>query len=265
MLRARPRRVARFKRRVVIGVAAVACIAGLRRHLVALNAPSLSHGQSGDQELFNTDRKPMADGLAGAARQLRPDRRSQRRQARAAAAGRSRAAGDCTRAESRNLAAAAQNWTAAEPGGRRSARRADASCAARPRRRARPACSSSIARGRRQAPVRPASMPAAARPERSPAPASDTAAARRQRVSTSIPTAIQNNQQRKLDFLERKQDRPRIYNPHGLAGPGLALRGDGRHVDRGEPRSPGSTPICPASSSPKSPRTSTTPSPAARC
>jgi type IV secretion system protein VirB10 len=63
LLRARPRRVARFNRRVVIGVAAVACILVFAATMIALYPPSLNRSANG-AELINTDRKQIADGLA---------------------------------------------------------------------------------------------------------------------------------------------------------------------------------------------------------
>jgi len=63
VLRAQPRRVARFNRRVVIGVAGVGCVLVCAATMVALYPPSL-HRASNGPELLNTDRKQMADGLA---------------------------------------------------------------------------------------------------------------------------------------------------------------------------------------------------------
>ena len=63
VLRASPRRVARFKRHVVIGVAAVVVIGVFVAAWVALMASPLARPASG-QELYNIDRKPTADGLA---------------------------------------------------------------------------------------------------------------------------------------------------------------------------------------------------------
>jgi len=63
VLRAAPRRVVRFKRGLFIGVAAVGAIG-----LFALLGLALRHPppriKVGEQELYNTDRKPMADGLS---------------------------------------------------------------------------------------------------------------------------------------------------------------------------------------------------------
>src|SRR4029077_10786322 len=64
VLRSRPRRVARFDRRVVIGVAAGACVLVFAATMIALYPLSLNRGQSG-AELLNTDRKPAGGGLAG--------------------------------------------------------------------------------------------------------------------------------------------------------------------------------------------------------
>jgi type IV secretion system protein TrbI len=64
VLRPKPRRVVRFKRRVVIGVVAAACIAIFGAAWIALNGTSLRQRIS-DQELYNTGRKPMADALSG--------------------------------------------------------------------------------------------------------------------------------------------------------------------------------------------------------
>jgi len=62
-LRAAPRRIVRLKRKLLIGVAAVGALAIFGLVGLALKAPSLRLKSNG-QELYNTDRKPMADGLA---------------------------------------------------------------------------------------------------------------------------------------------------------------------------------------------------------
>jgi type IV secretion system protein VirB10 len=64
VLRAPPRRVARFNRRVVIGVAAGGSILVFVATMVALYPPSLYRRDTG-AELLNTDRKQIAEGLAG--------------------------------------------------------------------------------------------------------------------------------------------------------------------------------------------------------
>lgn len=62
VLRARPRPVTRFNRRVVIAVAAVVCVVILAGTLVALQ-PMTFRGNGAAQELFNTERKTQAEGL----------------------------------------------------------------------------------------------------------------------------------------------------------------------------------------------------------
>lgn len=64
VLRPQPRRVVRFKRRVVIGIVAIACVAIFGAAWIALNGTSLPRHIS-DQELYNTEHKPMADALSG--------------------------------------------------------------------------------------------------------------------------------------------------------------------------------------------------------
>jgi type IV secretion system protein VirB10 len=63
-LRARPRPVTRFNRKVLIAGAALGSAAILGATLVALDPPSFRTQESGD-ELYNVDRKPTAEGLAG--------------------------------------------------------------------------------------------------------------------------------------------------------------------------------------------------------
>lgn len=61
-LRSQPRRVIRFKRKLLIGTVAVGCLGIATVMAFALQTPS--HHQSAGQELYNTDRKTTADGLA---------------------------------------------------------------------------------------------------------------------------------------------------------------------------------------------------------
>ena len=62
-LRARPRPVTRFRRRVVIGIAAAGAAAIFAATLLALRPSSSTKGHGGE-ELYNVDRKATADGLA---------------------------------------------------------------------------------------------------------------------------------------------------------------------------------------------------------
>jgi len=63
VLRAKPRGVTRFKRHVVIGIAAIVAVAVSVAAWLALSAPAL-HVTTNGAELYNVDRKPPADGLA---------------------------------------------------------------------------------------------------------------------------------------------------------------------------------------------------------
>jgi type IV secretion system protein VirB10 len=63
VLRASPRKVVRFKRNLLIGVAAIGAVAIFGTTWFALRNTSLLHHQSSD-ELYNTDRKPTPEGLA---------------------------------------------------------------------------------------------------------------------------------------------------------------------------------------------------------
>ena len=62
VLRARPRPVTRFNRRVVIAVAALVCVVILAATLVALQ-PMTFRASGEGQELINTERKTQAEGL----------------------------------------------------------------------------------------------------------------------------------------------------------------------------------------------------------
>ncbi|CEF48486.1 unnamed protein product [uncultured bacterium] len=63
VLKAAPRRVVRFKRNLLIGIAAVGCVAIFAITWMALKGSNFHVGQSGT-ELYSTDRKPTPDGLA---------------------------------------------------------------------------------------------------------------------------------------------------------------------------------------------------------
>jgi type IV secretion system protein TrbI len=75
VLNAAPRRVVRFKRRLLIGIAAIACVAVFGVTWLALKGPAVRLGQQA-QELYNTERKPTPEGLAslpGSYGQMRPE------------------------------------------------------------------------------------------------------------------------------------------------------------------------------------------------
>jgi len=63
VLKAAPRRVVRFKRRLLIGIAATACVALFGVTWLALQGPGMRFGPQ-PQELYNTEHKPAPDGLA---------------------------------------------------------------------------------------------------------------------------------------------------------------------------------------------------------
>src|ERR1044072_7978743 len=63
-LRAPPRRVVRFKRRLMIGIAAVGIAGIFGVAWLAVKSPPPRFGQQ-SQELYSTDRKSTPDGLAG--------------------------------------------------------------------------------------------------------------------------------------------------------------------------------------------------------
>lgn len=63
VLKAAPRRVVRFKRRLLIVIAAITCVALFGITWLALQGPALRFGAQ-PQELYNTEHKPAPDGLA---------------------------------------------------------------------------------------------------------------------------------------------------------------------------------------------------------
>jgi len=63
VLRASPRKVVRFKRGLLIGIAGVSAVAIFAATWFALRGTSLGHHQSA-QELYNTDRKRLPDAMA---------------------------------------------------------------------------------------------------------------------------------------------------------------------------------------------------------
>lgn len=62
-LRVKPRRVTRINRKVLIGSVAVGALLLFGAFLFALNPPDW-RGKQASQELYNTDRKAIADGLS---------------------------------------------------------------------------------------------------------------------------------------------------------------------------------------------------------
>jgi len=216
VLRARPRRVARFNRRVVIGVAALGCVLVCAATMVALYPPSLHHAAKGD-ELLNTDRKQIADGLATLPTSygdLAPKPPPKLGPALPGDLG-----PPVTHVE-QNLGVTP---APAQDGGLRPNPAADAARAEQIRiaRLAQEALESKVFFT--VSPQQPPALVTAggsgtgAGNAAPPAPSSDL-------VITPArldldPARDPNNQQRKLDFLNSKQDDKAIYNPHALQHP----------------------------------------------
>ncbi len=204
VLRARPRPVTRFSRKLLIGVAAIGSALIFGATLIALNPPSFrSKGQG--KELYNIDRKPTADGLAVLPRsygemnrpvpQLGPPM-----------------AGDLGPPTMRAEREAGVTGTA---GNERVAFRPNAEDDAERAERLR------LARQAQQAREAGVFFRVSAKPEPAeqgiPAGVAATPSEEPKRLNLD-PERDQNNQQRKLDFLDQKAD-PKIYNPHRLQEP----------------------------------------------
>ncbi len=212
-LHTRPRPVRRFNRKVLIGLAALGCALLFGATLAALSPPKIN-GTNG-QELYNTDRKARADGLADLPKSYadltkpvpplgppvhgdlgRPLVNMEREygiaQAQSPPSGlgfRPDAEADAARAERLRMAQKAQQAREAGVFFQVNARReaAQASAAAQPT---------------QNGSVRPSPAAAPADPSR---------------VQFDLEND-QNMQQRKLDFLKQDVDR-NIYNPHSLQEP----------------------------------------------
>jgi len=202
VLKAAPRRVVRFKRRLLIGIAATVCVAVFGLTWLALQGPAVRLGQQA-QELYNTERKPTPDGLAalpGNYGQMRTDtpqlgpplpgdlgRPILERQ---------RQLGIAPGASMNDQAALAERQRLAQQA--RKAREAGVffQIATRPA----PAATASAGQGAGVATA--GELP-------------PTADANRLNLD---PERDQNNQQRKLDFLNQPVEKS-IYNPHALQTP----------------------------------------------
>lgn len=215
VLRARPRRVARFNRRVVIGVAAGGCVLVFVATMVALYPPSLHRGAPGD-ELLGANQKSVADGLAGlpksygdlkpAPPKLGPP-----------------LPGDLgppvTHVE-HNLGIPPENGLRPNP--EEDAERAERMRLARQAQEARESkifFPVSMRPGDVLAGIAGAGMGQGAAVQGTQGvPAMDNTAAAPAKLDLD-PDRDPNDQQRKLSFLNDKQDELAIYNPHGLQHP----------------------------------------------
>lgn len=204
-LRASPRRVIRFKRRLVVGIAAVTCAGIFGATWIALNGPVL-HRSNGDQELYSTDRKMTPDGLAalpGSYDQIK----------RPAPPLGPPLPGDLGRPvvrEEKNLGLTPTAPLAIRPNPEDDAARAERLRLAQQARQAREASVFFHTNVQRESSA--TSAPA------QPTPALTAIAADGRDRLNLDPERDQNYQQRKLDFLNQKVDRG-IYNLHGLQDP----------------------------------------------
>jgi type IV secretion system protein TrbI len=210
VLRARPRRVARFNRRVVIGVAAVACVAVGGATVMALYAPSLPHGSGG--ELLDTGRKQVADGLAALPSSYGDLARPTPKLG-------SPLPGDLgppVTAVERDLGVTPPQESGLRPNPEEDAARAERIRLAR---QAQDALESKI--------FFTVSLPAAQAGTAVASAGKEEGAADTGKAEAAVtparldldPTKDPNDQQHKLDLLNAKQDDREIYNPHGLQHP----------------------------------------------
>jgi type IV secretion system protein VirB10 len=212
VLTARPRRIARFRRSAVIGIAAVTCAAMCGATLLALNGPGLRR-QSGGDEFYNTDRKATADGLA-----MLPANYGQMAKPQSAPKLGGPLPGDLgpsvvQREQSLGLAPPTGNANF-RPNPEDDASRADRIRLAQ---QARQALEAGVFF---QLSHRDTGNSASAQPPGwgdDASASTQLAAADTSRLNLD-PYHDQNYQQRKLDFLNQKTDR-NIYNPHGIQDP----------------------------------------------
>jgi len=209
-LRARPRPVTRFNRKVLIAGAALGSAAILGATLVALNPPSIQKGRSGD-ELYNVDRKQTADGLSELPRsygdlpkpppKLGPPLPGD--------------VGPPVVGMERDLGITPPATPAFRPNAEDDAARAERLRLARQARQARESGVFFQISARDQT-GRASTLPAAGQGASSSA-AVDMAQSDARRLQLD-PERDQNYQGRKLDFLKQKVDRD-VYNPHLLQDP----------------------------------------------
>jgi type IV secretion system protein VirB10 len=196
-LRARPRGVARFNRRVVIGVAAGGCLFVVVATMVALHPPSFHHDQSG--ELLGGSNKQVADQLAGLPKSYgdlapKPPK-----------------LGPPLPGDLGPAVAHQEQNLGLRPNPEEDADRAERMRIARQAQQARES------KVFFQVSVRPAS---AGDVKQTPVPAQATSIQGETPAKLDLdPERDPNGQQRKLSFLNGKPDEQAIYNPHGLQHP----------------------------------------------
>jgi type IV secretion system protein TrbI len=215
VLRPQPRRVVRFKRRVVIGIAAIASIAIFGAGWIALNGTSFRQRVS-DQELYNTDRKPMADALSGLPKSY--DQFPKPPKLGAPLPG---DLGPPVVDEEHKLGVTPPaSATSLRPNPEEDAERAERMRLAQQARQAREAgVFFQLIRGEEGSGANATNVTPVAAAGQGSAPAApvQTAAAPSDRLNLDL-DRDQNDQQRKLDFLNQPADR-NIYNQHALQEP----------------------------------------------
>ena len=211
VLTAKPRGVVRFKRRLVIGIAAVACVAILGVTWLALSGAGQRRQQNGD-ELYNTDRKTTADGLAV----LPANYGQMTKPPPKLGAPLPGDLGPSVVGQERSLGLPPAGDVSLRPNPEDDAARANRLHLAQQARQATEAGVFFQLSHRDTALAVSASSTDAGGPDNTPASA-QLAAGDPNRISLD-PDHDQNYQQRKLDFLNQKTDRS-IYNPHGLQDP----------------------------------------------
>lgn len=205
VLKASPRRVVRFKRKLLIGISAIALLAVFGVTWLALKNPFREIGGQA-QELYETERKPVPDGLAGLPGdygQLRPETPK---------------LGPPLPGDLGRPILERRRQLGLEPGPNNE----DQAVEAERQRRAQQALAAREADvffqlTNRSATTTAVSPPAQTAPETRQQASVQPPAANANRLALD-PDRDQNNQQRKLDFVNQR-DTGGIYNPHELQTP----------------------------------------------
>lgn len=200
-LRARPRRVVRFKRRVIIGLAAVVCVTLFAATWIALYGPALRHAVT-NTELYTTGRKQEPDALAGLPKtyaQLHPPPKL----------------GAPLPGDLGPPVVQQEQRLGLRPNPETNAAQAEQMRLAQQARRAREA-GVFFALSRNGGAATTATASATSTRAQSPQVASSQPSVGSERVAFNPQDA--NDQQRKLDFLNAAPERA-IYNPHSLQHP----------------------------------------------
>lgn len=200
-LRARPRRVVRFKRRVIIGLAAFVCVTLFAATWIALYGPSLRQAVT-HSELYTMQQKQEPDALAGLPKtyaQLRPPPKL----------------GAPLPGDLGPPIVQQQQQLGLRPNPETNAAQAEQMRLAQQARRAREA-GVFFALSRNGGVANSATAPAKPGPGQSTLTASAEPSLGSQRIAFNPQDA--NDQQRKLDFLKAAPERS-IYNPHSLQRP----------------------------------------------